>query len=801
MVFLRLFAGASLESDGEALSGPAAQRHRLALLALLCVSHPRSLSRDKLMGYLWPERDDRSARKLLNQSLHVLRKALGEDAIVSAGDEVGIASPPLECDVLAFREALASGDPLRAAELYPGPLLDGFFLGNAPDFEHWLDRERERLRREWRGALAEVAERNLAAGDGVGAGECWRQLLVDDPYDAKATVGLMEALDSVGDRAGAIRQARLHEILLQEEFGAEPDPAVRALAARIRAAESLEAPRSPVAGPPVGDPAGAAEPEGGSTAGAPPPAGAGGAGFDVTPPSPDSRLPRRRRWRTVAGVASVVIVLGLLAWAAGRARASDPVEIRRIAVLPLANLTGDPQQDHFVAGMHDALISELAKVGSLVVLSRQSVLRYQGSTEPLPAIAKELSADAILEGAVFQAGDTVRITVQLVRAHPERQLISRTFTGPLGRALALQGTVARTVAEATRARVTFTERARMASARAVDPAAQEAYLSGLYHLERATNGQDLTYAEQGAEVRHAIADLEEAVALDSTWATAYAKLAYADHWMASGEWEDPDGFFRKSKTAALRAIALDDTESQAFASLGFVLLYHELDWEGAERAIRRANELDPNSHHWIYAIFLKAIGRHDEALAEFHKAQERNPASDALKAQVAWEYGCAGRHDDAIAEARELHARVAAPARVDRYVLGDTTWLLSMIAIQYTLAGTYDRAIDAAQRLVTLTDTTLGGPELAFALGMAGRRDEARSIIAGLDEDWERGFDRLQPEVFLALGDTGRAVARAAARIRQHPGSMVLLRCAPVYQLLRGSPQIEERLKPIGYPD
>jgi len=214
MISLKLFGGASLERDGAILSGPVTQRHRLALLALLCLSHPRPLSRDKLLGYLWPERDTEHARNLLKQAVHVVRKALGEGVVLSVGDDLRLDATQLECDVLAFEEALAAGDRERATSLYTGPLLDGFFLSDAPEFDHWVEQEREELRRAWRMALTALAAEKGASGDAEGARSGWQRLLADDPHDARATVGLMETLDAMGDRAGAIRQARLHEILL-----------------------------------------------------------------------------------------------------------------------------------------------------------------------------------------------------------------------------------------------------------------------------------------------------------------------------------------------------------------------------------------------------------------------------------------------------------------------------------------------------------------------------------------------------------------------------------------------------------
>ena len=782
MISLKLFGGASLERDGAILSGPVAQRHRLALLALLCVSHPRLLSRDKLLGYLWPERDTEHGRNLLKQAVHVVRRALGEDVLLSAGDDLRLDASQLDCDLLAFEEALATGDRERAVRLYTGPLLDGFFLSDAPEFERWVDQERERLRREWRRALTELAVQKGASGDAEGARDGWQHLLADDPHDARATIGLMEALDGLGDRAGAIRLARLHDILLETEFDADPDPAVRAVLERIRAGG---------AGGESGSATAEALTDGlrDESRSTPPvaPPGRAMAASDSPPAGTWS-------WKRTAGLTALLVALGALAWAFAPRLPRQPSEISSVAVLPLANLTGDPEDAYFVAGMHDALIAELAQIEALTVYSRQSVLRYRDSDKSLPEVARELGVQAVVEGAVYRSGDSVRISVQLVRATPEQHLISRTFVGPLNRALALQGEVARAVADAMRARVTPAVRVRLTSGPTVEPAAQDAYLAGLYHLERASYGQMLPSADRLQHFRLAISKLEESVVLDPSWARAHAKLALAEHWLASSDPHQSEENFRKSKASALRALSLDSTEAQAWASLGFVQLLYDWDWTGAERSIRRAMELDPNSHHWIHALYLRAAGRYEESIAEYRQAEARDPLSDLLKAQIVGVYSCADRHDEAVAEARRVHERVAAAGGTG--VSGDTLWFLAVKAQEYSLAGRHDEAVRAAEEMVVRTDTLRSGATLAFALAMAGREPEARSLIARLDavgvESWAA--------TYAALGDTARAIDLTSSRVQEMGRVLAGARCWLIYKVLPEERRLQALLQPVGFP-
>lgn len=803
MFSLRLFGGATLEDAAGPVGGPAAQRHRIALLSLLAAASPRGLTRDKAMTSLWPERDDRHARNLLKQSVHVLRRALGEGAILSSGDDLRLDPTLLRCDLIEFHEAMATGDRPGAVRLYTGPFLDGFFLSDASEFERWADGERDRLRHAYARVLEELAEERATAGDHAAAVDCWRQLAVADPYSARVTLRLMEALDTAGDRAGALRQARLHTVLIEQEFDAGPNPEVVDLAERLKssggaAGRASAAPAARSDPPSDGEAAGTV-----STAGEDRPAGTMAARQRPRPTQiANGRVRGGGRWRraAVATVAGLVLVVAGLAW--GDVLSRKPADIQRVAVLPMANLTGDPQQDYFVAGMHDALIAELAQIASLTVYSRQSVQRYQGSDLPLPAIARELGVDALIEGSVFRSGDSVRITVQLVRAQPEEHLWAGSHHGPLSHALTLQGEVARSIARSIRARIAPDVDARLGRVRPVDPRAQQAYVRGIYHLERASYAERMAEPDRLEELRTAVRALEDAVALDPAWATAHGKLALAYHWMASGYMgQFEDEFYPKSKAAALRALALDDSESQAHASLGFVLFAYEWDWDGAERAIRRALELDPNSHHWIYALYLQAAGRHDEAIRHFRQAEERSPLSEVLKLQVATAYSCAGRHDAAIAEARELRARVARTGR--QGMVGDTVWVLGFVSRHRSVMGMHAEAIATAEQFVAVSDSSPGAQgALALAYALAGRRDEARPLADRLEARVRQAGGVWRPaHLYAALGDTDRALDMVEAAFVQRRTGMAPFRCTLTYRLLRDEPRMQALLRPVGFPE
>ncbi|MFN8583157.1 MAG: BTAD domain-containing putative transcriptional regulator [Gemmatimonadaceae bacterium] len=203
-LLLRLFGGASLECDGERMTGAAMQRHRLALLALLATSPAGTMSRERLMAMLWPESDHAEARHLLNVAVHALRKALHEDALLSVGRDLAINPALLQCDVVQFTDALSRGDFEHAVGLYAGPFLDGFFLDDAAEFERWQDAERARLDTLYANAL----ERLAAAAEGRGQASVaigwWRRLVRHDQGNVRALLHLMEALEVVGARAEAL---------------------------------------------------------------------------------------------------------------------------------------------------------------------------------------------------------------------------------------------------------------------------------------------------------------------------------------------------------------------------------------------------------------------------------------------------------------------------------------------------------------------------------------------------------------------------------------------------------------------
>jgi DNA-binding SARP family transcriptional activator/Tfp pilus assembly protein PilF len=239
---LQLLGGAALYGSDGPVQGPASHRHRLGLLTLLALACPRTRSRDKVMALLWPESDEEHGRSLLNLAVHVLRKAVGEDAISSNGDGLLLDPARIRIDVKDFEAAVTAGDHETAVNLYGGPLLDGFFIPGANELDRVIDRERERLARLFSGQLECMAESLSRSGDHTRAVDAWLRLAWTEPFNSRVALRLVQALETVGDRAGALHHARRHTQFLADEFQAQPDAELVKYVASLRKTPPVKTP-------------------------------------------------------------------------------------------------------------------------------------------------------------------------------------------------------------------------------------------------------------------------------------------------------------------------------------------------------------------------------------------------------------------------------------------------------------------------------------------------------------------------------------------------------------------------------
>lgn len=417
MFVLKVLGGAALERGGVPVTGRAVHRRRLALLALLASARGRMVRRERLIGYLWPEHPGDAARHLLSESLYILRKTIGEDMFVTAGDELALDPAVVRSDLADFLAALDADDPERAVAAYGGPFLDGFVVSDAPEFERWSEEERDRHARAYARALEQLAEAREAEGDPRGAAEWWKQLARTDPFSSRIALRTMQALEAGGERAAAIRHAAAHAALMRAEMEAEPDAAVEEFARRLR-----EAPRTTEPAP---TPTFAAAPGGQAVATAvqAAPAVVAEPRTEAVPavePAPAPRLfglPAARKW-LAPGLALAAllaaVVIGLLA---SRQRVSaEGVNASVYIVLPFAQRGESPvTPDQAELLLHDAL-SRWTDLQLVDAQRARDLLSRSGPPTNLREarrIARQAGAGRLVWGEITPLGDSILVRAAL----------------------------------------------------------------------------------------------------------------------------------------------------------------------------------------------------------------------------------------------------------------------------------------------------------------------------------------------------------------------------------------------------
>jgi TolB-like protein/DNA-binding SARP family transcriptional activator len=752
---IQLFGSPQVTREaGEPVGGRATQRHRLGLLALLSLAPGRRLSRDKLQGYLWPEKDGEAARQLLNQAVYTLRKSLGEEVLLSEGEDIRLNESLADVDVLDFMGALADGEHEKAARLYPAPFLDGFFISEAPEFERWVERERDRLATAYGNTLEVLAARATANGDHLRAVELWKTRAAQEPHDSRVAVRLIEALEASGNRAGALRHASIHERLLRGDFGTEPAPEVVALVERLR----LHPVTADLSGPGQSETAvasGRATDEGrlpgpteGPAASAPPPEVADHSLLQGSDSGPGTQArtsestfvsgpPRGQllRFGIAAAALLAVIAIGLQLRPAPRpAGTPDPSSAAgqvSIAVLPLANLSTDPADAVIADGMTEELIATLARVQELRVIASTSAFAVRDRRLDLRSAAESLGVSHVLEGSLQKVGSRVRIRLRLADGRDGSALWAENYDRELSDVLALQEDVARSVANALGVQLRFAGSSGDRRLPTANVAAYELYLRGI----------DRTLLRSEGAAAEGLALLYRAVALDSGYAAAWAGIARLHGRLSLPASPRNSSHAERAESAARRAVALDESLPEAQATLGLVLLLR-LDLPGAGQHMRRALALDPNRamwHEWIVHLYL-LTGEPDRALAHARRALDLDPLSPYAHAEVARVLAVTDRCDEALPILQRLSALEPPLLRI-----------APLVAQCHAVQGRWDMAIAAIQR-----QADAGRPRAralrAFLLARSGAREEALGTRAALVEEWNAG----QGEAYaIAIVDAG----------------------------------------------
>ena len=466
---------------------------------------------------------------------------------------------------------------------------------------------------------------------------------------------------------------------------------------------------------------------------------------------------------------------------------TPPPKVQSLAVLPLETLGRDPDGDGLADAMTEALITDLAKISALRVVSRTSVMRYRNTQKSPPEIGKELGVDAIMEGSVQREGNRVRINARLVAASTDRYLWADTYDRDLQDVLILQNELARTISQQIQVKLTPEEHARLSSSRTVKPEAYQLYIRGRHFWVQRTE----------ESLNRAIAYFQQAIERDPGYAAAYSGLA--DCYSSLGfsfdvGSERPADVQPKAKVAALKAIELDDSLADAHNSLAYVNLIYDWDWSKAEERFKRSLELNPgcaNGHHW-YAHLLFSLCRLNEAMTESLRALEFDPLSPIMNLHLGWHHFYSRQYDlalDQLARTLELEPNY-----------GLAHWYRGLA---YEQKGMYGDALRELGKAKTLLKTT---PAVAANLGhlyaVSGNKSKAEQVIAHLQSESTRRY--VNPYeialIYVGLGRNEQAFEWLDTALRERSDMLVYLRVDPRLDSIRSDFRFADLQRRVGIP-
>jgi TolB-like protein/DNA-binding winged helix-turn-helix (wHTH) protein/Tfp pilus assembly protein PilF len=477
--------------------------------------------------------------------------------------------------------------------------------------------------------------------------------------------------------------------------------------------------------------------------------------------------------------ALAIAIVFVLTWWVWQSRSAGTIRIASIAVLPLRNLSNDPEQEYFSDGMTDELITDLAKSGGLRVISHTSVEQYKNTKTALPQIGRELGVDAIVEGTITRSADKVRITAQLIDARSDRHLWAESYERDLKDVFSLQDEVAQRIAAEIGISLKGDEPLARTSKRAVDSVAHESYLRGNFYWNQLS-------CDGFSKSRQYF---EQAVAKDPGFARAYVGLA--ESYFTSADWgcsSEPD-LIPKSKTAALKALELDPSLGEAHAWLGKTAFFYEWDFPKAENELKKAIELSPNyaEAHIIYAVFLVSTGRRAPGLAEITKAREIDPISQLPNVIAVVTFYLARQYDDAIEQGKRTVELYPGSA-------GAYDWLTSA----YEKRGLYDEAIAAhlkARELNGASPKEL--TEIRITYQKAGMHGFWEMELADAQKN-PRATTCWFTNIYAHLGNKTQAIEFLNQSSQQHCSSPLTTIADPIFDDFRGDPKFKEISSRLG---
>jgi TolB-like protein/DNA-binding winged helix-turn-helix (wHTH) protein/Flp pilus assembly protein TadD len=499
-------------------------------------------------------------------------------------------------------------------------------------------------------------------------------------------------------------------------------------------------------------------------------------------------FPWTRRFRWIAALVGMVGLVLAGYWAWRYSRSQNPANFRRVmlAVLPFQNLTGDPEQEYFADGLTEEMITQLGRLrpDQLGVIARTSVMGYKHGDKRLDQIGRELSVQYVLEGSFRRAGDRVRITAQLIQVKDQSHLWAQDYDRRPQDILTVQDDVAMMVAEEIQLRLTPQQRTDLARTRTVDPDAYEAYLKGRYFWNKRN--------EEG--FRSAVEYFNQAIAKDPNYAQAYAGLADSYVLLGGYGFMAQEDAMPKAKAAAKKALAIDDQLAEAYTSLGLISEQWEWNWAEAEKDFKRAIELDPNysvAHHWYGDGYLANVCKTDEAIAELHKAQELDPLSLVVGADLAKRLSFAGKYEEGVKRFRKI-------LEIDP----DFVQAHYYLSQAYELQGLYPEAKAEVEKIRSQDAVRFVTGQLGHIYALQGRKQDALQIVDELQRSSKQTYidPRYIANIYVALGEKDLALVWLEKAREQHSPAMATLKCDPVYDPIRFDPRFQDLIRRVGLP-
>jgi eukaryotic-like serine/threonine-protein kinase len=494
-----------------------------------------------------------------------------------------------------------------------------------------------------------------------------------------------------------------------------------------------------------------------------------------------------RRGQVVLGIVLLLAFVSILAVLnAGHivdrltTRGRSP-QIRSIAVLPLAMVSGEPHQDYFADGVTDALITELAQIGQLRVISRTSVMVYKGIKKPLPLIANELGVDAVVEGSVQRSENRVRIDAELIQASNDHLLWAKSYERDSRDILTLQSAIAKAIVAEVKVVLTPQEESRLARSPSVNPQAYEAYLAGRFYWNKRT--------PEGIE--KSIDYFEQAIANDPAYALAYAGLADSYHALPELTSVPLEEALPKARTAALKALELDESLAEAHAALAMVKEDYDWDWTGAEAEYKRALQLNPGSSatRAFYSNLSLEMGRLPEALSEAKNAEQLDPLSALANDNLSAVLYFSGEYDQSIDQCHKTLEFDPMNPQAYRH--------LGMAKAQKHL---YMDAISDLKKAIELSSASNEAvAELGYVFAVSGREDEARSLLRQLMRPANAHVSQYHLAIIYAgLRETDKALECLERAVKDRSPGIVHLKVSPLFLELRSIARFQQLLRKMG---